>query len=296
MVARGLRRGLLVQAIGMAICAFLLVRYEELSHAFAVVLSFAVLLGIYLLFTLATFAICWPRGRAVPEQTVGFLAACRTIITEWLAFFALFGVIQPFADSFFSVKGAPRRTDKLPVMLVHGYRCNSGLWWWMISRLRAAGFAVEAIDLEPALASIDTFVEQLHHAIEACLRETGARKLRLVTHSMGGLVARAYLKRYGSRRVDKVITLACGHHGTRIARLGLGKNAREMAPGSAWLAALPEPAPVPVVTVWTAQDNFIAPQTSSRLSGAKEIVLTGMGHLSFMFSRRVLDIVLGELN
>ena len=180
-------------------------------------------------------------------------------------------------------------------MLVHGYRCNSGLWWWMIARLRAAGFAAEAIDLEPALASIDRFAEQLHHAIEAYLPDTGAGKLRLVTHSMGGLVARAYLQRYGSQRVDKVITLACGHHGTRIAYLGLGKNAREMEPGSAWLAALPEPAPAPVVTIWTAQDNFIAPQTSSRLAGAQEIVLTGTGHLTLMFSPPVLDIVLKEL-
>jgi triacylglycerol lipase len=296
MVARGLRLGLAVQALGVALCAFLLVRFAEIRPATATALGFAALLGVYFLFTLATFAICWPRSRNDnPGQNIGFLSACRTILTEWLAFFGLFGVIQPFADTLFSVKGAPRRTEKLPVMLVHGYRCNSGLWWWMIPRLRAAGFAAEAIDLEPALASIDRFAEQLHDAIEAYLHDAGARKLRLVTHSMGGLVARAYLQRYGSQRVDKVITLACGHHGTRIARLGLGKNAREMEPGSAWLGALGEPAAVPVVTVWTAQDNFIAPQTSSRLSGAKEIVLSGMGHLTFMFSPRVLDIVLKEL-
>jgi pimeloyl-ACP methyl ester carboxylesterase len=296
MVARGLRRGLAIQAVGMATCAYLLVRFAELSLAAAAALSFAVLLGVYLLFTLATFAICWPRGRDDgPEQHIGFFAACRTILTEWLAFFALFGVIQPFADKLFSVKGRTRRAEKLPVLLVHGYRCNSGLWWWMIPRLRAAGFAVEAIDLEPARASIDKFAEQLHHAIEAYLQDTGSLKLRLVTHSMGGLVARAYLKRYGSRRVDKVITLACGHHGTRIAYFGLGKNAREMEPGSAWLAALPEPAPAPTVTIWTAQDNFIAPQTSSRLAGAQDIILTGKGHLTLVFSRCVLDIVLKEL-
>jgi pimeloyl-ACP methyl ester carboxylesterase len=296
MVARGLRLGLAVQGLGVVLCAFLLVRFAEFGPAIAAALGFAALLGLYLLFALITFAICWPRGRNDSSgQNIGFLAACQTILTEWLAFFALFGVIQPFADTFFSVKGAPRRTEKLPVMLVHGYRCNSGLWWWMIARLRAAGFSAEAIDLEPALDSIDQFAEQLHHAIEGYLQVTGARKLRLVTHSMGGLVARAYLQRYGSQRVDKVITLACGHHGTRIARLGLGKSAREMEPGSAWLAALGEPAPVQVVTVWTAQDNFIAPQTSSRLSGAQEIVLSEMGHLTLMFSRRVVAIVVNEL-
>ncbi len=296
MVARGLRWGVAVQALAVALCAYLLVRFAELSAAKAAALSFAALLGVYLLLTLATFAICWPRRRAVvPGKTISFLAAAGTILAEWLAFFALFGVIQPFADSIFSVKAVRRRAEKLPVMLVHGYRCNSGLWWWLISRLRSAGFEVEAIDLEPALVSIDRFAEQLHQHIEACLRDTGSARLRLVTHSMGGLVARAYLQRYGSQRVDKLVTLACGHHGTRLARLGCGQNAREMELGSAWLAALGEPAPVPTVTIWTAQDNFIAPQTSSCLSGAREIVLTGMGHLTFMFSRRVLDLLLKEL-
>ncbi len=296
MVARGLRWGLAVQALGVALCAYLLVRFAELGAVKAAALSFAALSGVYLLLTLATFAICWPRSRdAIAGKTIGFLAVCRTILTEWLAFFTLFGVIQPFANSIFSVKAARRRGEKPPVMLVHGYRCNSGLWWWMVSRLRSAGFEVEAIDLEPALVSIDRFAEQLDQHIEACLRDTGSAKLRLVTHSMGGLVARAYLQRYGSRRVDKLITLACGHHGTRLAHLGSGRNAREMEPGSAWLAALREPAPVPTVTIWTAEDNFIAPQTSSRLSGAREVALTGMGHLTFMFSRRVLDIVLNEL-
>lgn len=296
MVARRLRWGVAIQALGVALCAVLLVRFAELSPAVAAALGFAALLSIYLLLTLATFAICWPRNRGIAAKNIGFLAACRTIAMEWLALFALFAVIQPFADSFFSVKCCPRRTEKLPVMLVHGYRCNSGLWWWMIDRLRAAGFAADAIDLEPALVSIDRFAEQLHCHIEAYLQDTGSIKLRLVTHSMGGLVARAYLQRYGTARVDKLIALACPHHGTRIARLGCGQNAREMEPGSAWLAALGEPAPVPAVTIWSAHDNFVGPQTSSRLSGAQDFVLAGIGHLTFMFSRRILGIVLKELS
>ena len=63
MVARGLRWGVAVQALGVALCAFLLVRFAELSPATAAALGFAALLGVYLLFTLATFAICWPRSR-----------------------------------------------------------------------------------------------------------------------------------------------------------------------------------------------------------------------------------------
>lgn len=296
MSARGLRWALAVEAFAVAICAVLLVRLEGMSAARALALSFAGLLGLYFLFTLATFAVCWPpKSSGNGGQKIGAFAACAMIFKEWLAFFALFGVMQPFADSLFCVKRERLRSGKPPVLLVHGYQCNSALWWWIVARLRAAGFAAEAIDLEPPFGSIDTFADQLHRQIEACIRDTGGETVQLVTHSMGGLVARAYLKRYGSRRVDKLITLACGHHGTRIARLGPGKNAREMEPGSAWLAALGEPVPAPSATIWSAQDNFIAPQTSSRLGGARDIMLTGIGHLTFVFSPRVLGILLKEL-
>ncbi len=296
MVARGLRWGLAAQALGVALVALLLARYAAFSAPAAAACGVAALLGVYFLFILATFALTWPRApHAAPEQKIGVAQACVMIVREWLSFFVLFGVIQPFADGVFSVKSARRRAQGPLVILVHGYRCNSALWRPMVGRLRAAGFSAEAIDLEPALASIDIFADQLHRHIEAALEETGAGKVRLVTHSMGGLVARAYLKRYGAARVDKLITLACGHHGTRLARLGLGFNARQMKPASMWLKSLPEPAPVPTVSVWAAQDNFIAPQTSSRLAGADDAMLSGIGHLTFMFSERIAELVLKEL-
>jgi triacylglycerol lipase len=299
MVARGLRWILAAEAFGVAFVAFLLVGHGGFQPLEAAALGFAALLGVYLLFVLATFALTWPpKPHAASGQTLGLAGACVMILREWLSFFALFGVIQPFGDSLFSVKrarGSDASTDAPLVVLVHGYRCNSVLWLPMIGRLRAAGFSAAAIDLEPALASIDSYADQLDRFIEAAIQGTGAGKVRIVTHSMGGLVARAYLKKYGARRVDKVVTLACGHHGTTLARLGMGQNARQMEPGSAWLAALPEPARAPIVSIWSAQDNFIAPQTSSRLAGAGDIMLSGIGHLTFLFSARVAGLVVKEL-
>ena len=94
----------------------------------------------------------------------------------------------------------------LPVLLVHGYLCNRGLWWWLRRGLRARHFEVATINLEPPFASIDHFVGQLRARIEALVAETGAPKVVLVTHSMGGLVARAYLQHHGAARVGKLVT------------------------------------------------------------------------------------------
>lgn len=294
MLARWLRWGVLAQILGAAVFALSLIRYAGIGLTLAAALAIAALLGLYLFFTLATFAVCWPRkGEAIPGQAIGLGGALLLVLGEWLAFFALFAVIQPFASAFFPVRARQRSKERPPVILVHGYNCNEGLWW--LIRLRSKGLAVETMDLEPPFASIDTFADHLHRRIESCLRDAGAAQVQLVTHSMGGLAARAYLKRYGGGRVQKLVTLACPHHGTRLARLGLGQNAREMELGSAWLAGLPEPVPVPTVNIWSAHDNFVGPQTSARLAGAKDIMLTGIGHLSFLFSRRVLSILAKEL-
>lgn len=297
MVARRLRMGLAIQALGVVLFAYLMVRFAGIMPAAAAALSLAALLAAYLLLTLVLFGISWPRSnKAGPGPHPGAVAACRMILAEWLAIFALFAIIQPFADSVFSVKRKRGGNAKLPILLVHGYACNSALWWWMMPRLRAAGFDADAIDLEPPLGSIEGFADQLHRHIEAYLKDCEACELQLVTHSMGGLVARTYLQRYGEARVGKLITLACPHHGTRLAQLGLGQDAREMEPASGFLAALGEHVPVLAVTIWSAADDFIAPQASAHLDGAKEVWLSGLGHLAFVCSRRVLDIVLQELD
>ena len=70
-----------------------------------------------------------------------------------------------------------------------------------------------------------------------------------------------------------------------------------MQPRSAWLRTLAEgeTIEVPFVNIWSASDNFVAPQKSSRMEGCQEVALEGLGHLSFAFSKRALKLLLDEL-
>jgi hypothetical protein len=96
--------------------------------------------------------------------------------------------------------------------------------------------------------------------------------------------------------VAKLITLGTPHHGAVTARLGAGENARQMVPGNAWLQRLNEEAlALPVVSVFSYQDNVVSPQESSILAGAKIVPLSGMGHVSMPFSRRVREVALEEV-
>jgi triacylglycerol lipase len=214
---------------------------------------------------------------------------------------ALFVFIQPFermwmgADAV-AVSLGDQAERRVPVLLIHGYLCNRGLWWWLRRRLRAAGIGVATVNLEPPLASIQTLAANLHERIEAVVSETGAHQLVLVGHSMGGLVARAYLARHGAARVVRLATLASPHHGSVMARFGPGKNAREMEPDSAFIAKLPPADPrVPTSSMWSPTDNFVAPQDSARLAGAIDIVLPHCTHLALLFSPQVFEALRVEL-
>jgi pimeloyl-ACP methyl ester carboxylesterase len=186
----------------------------------------------------------------------------------------------------------------LPVLLVHGYGCNGGFWAALRALLRRERISHDTVDLEPVTAPLDDYVAQLDRAVQRLLAATGAPRIVIVGHSMGGLVARAWLRRHGAQNVARIITVGTPHHGTGLASLGIGANARQMQQGSAWLAqlALEGAAGLPLVTsVWSWHDNIVAPQTSCRLAGAKNIAFSGIGHVALGSNPRVLCCILDEI-
>ena len=246
----------------------------------------------------ASFAVSRPHAAGTPpEPSPGFLAAVSIFLREWLAYLALFAVIQPFERAWMGDDTSERiAPGGVPVLLIHGYMCNRGIWWWIRRKLRANGFTVATVNLEPPHGSIDVFADQLHARIETLCANMEAAQVALVSHSMGGLVARAYLRRRGAARVAKLVTLAAPHHGTRVAHYGIGENAREMEPDSTWIQNLQLSKPgVSTLCIWSPADNFIAPQVSARLEGARDKMVPALGHLTELFSPRVLDILISEL-
>jgi triacylglycerol lipase len=233
-----------------------------------------------------------------PAADTGRRRTWRCAVSEQLALFVVFVLIQPFERWWLGPETSGRMpAGRVPVLLVHGYLCNRGMWWWLRRRLRARQYTVATVNLEPPLAGLDELAARLGERVDALLAQTGAGKVVLVTHSMGALVARAYLQAGGATRVASLVTLAAPHHGTRIARLGCGRNARQMQPGSEWLRRLnerPSP-PVPIATIWSVDDEILAPPDTARLPQAREIVLSGLGHLAMVFSPTVLARLEAEL-
>ena len=232
-------------------------------------------------------AVTWAFARAYPSPARRLTAAesVRMLFGEYAAFLLIFVVILPFERLWMGrdrLRPCPR-----PLLLVHGYSCSRGVWWLTRRRLEAAGHTVATVSLAPPYTSIGKLVPQLGERIEKVCQATGADRVVLVAHSMGGLVCRSYLARHGSDRVERLITIASPHSGSELARIGIGQNAREMEPGSRWLKDLGQAGlPVPAVAIRTAHDNFVMPQDNQRLPGAIDVALEAIGHLAVLFSRR----------
>ncbi len=259
-------------------------------------------LGLRLFVTALTFILMLANADEVPAKLqIGPLRALRIVLEEYAGFIVLFTVIQPF-EAFWL---GPDRLDKAtsarpPLLLIHGYQCNRGLWFWLRPRLEAAGWTVATHDLEPVWGNIDDYAQGIERRIDEVLAATGAAQVILIGHSMGGLVLRAYLRRHGRDKVARIVTLGSPHQGTRLARLGLGRNARQMRMGDAWLAALAQPGAVPLppdsVSIFSVHDNYVFPQqTCSTLDGAASVAIGGVSHLGMAFSPLVLEKLLEAL-
>lgn len=89
---------------------------------------------------------------------------------------------------------AAMATEKPPIILVHGAFANAPVWGHVVSRLRAAGHEVVAVDLpgrpgapmEPGKVSLDLHRDTVLGAVRAL-----GRPVVLVAHSFAGIVAAA---------------------------------------------------------------------------------------------------------
>ena len=306
MIARLLQFFLVLQVLAAAACAALWATLWPAAPCwFDIVLGVLCVLLLRLLITAQNFTLSYCYRSQTPTPfALPWRARCRMFATECSS--------SLLASSWSMAWPAPvcgpanTGTIDAPVLLVHGYGCNRGYWSQLSVRLTGAGIEHQALDLAPPGVSIDDFVPQLAAAItRLCLGED--RQVILVAHSMGGLVARAYLRMHGAARVARLITLATPHHGTVLARFGIGVSARQMrrhgagahAVPSDWLVALAGSETVArralITSLYSHHDNIVAPQTSAVLDGARNIAFAGIGHVAMGRSPSVLQCVLTEI-
>jgi triacylglycerol lipase len=305
-IARITRTLLVLQLIAAAGIGWLASRYLRVAPAaLAMVAGFACVLLLRLLITANNFFLAWRFASDTPEEyRLTLRQACALFSGEFRATMTASSWTMPFHA--FTKRIASQPTG-LPVLLIHGYGCNSGYWHSMSKALQRERISHYAVSLEPVMCGIDEYVPLVQAVVERLCSETGQHQILIVAHSMGGLAARAYLRKCGSHRIAKVITLGTPHHGTGLAQFGLGMNTMQMrwtageqeGLASPWLRALAADEDTTVyqlfVSIFSHHDNIVSPQTSSYLAGAKNIALFGIGHVALASNRFVQTLVIDEI-
>lgn len=295
---------LFVQAAAAGLVAHALARYLGVGALPALAAGLATVALVRALISANNFLMSRRAASPTPDQfRLGCGAGLRLFAEEFRASMLQSSWLMPRARPSQRIyPGSPTP----PVLLLHGYGCNSGYWSHLVPLLDAAHISHACTDLEPLGCDIDGYVPAVARAVEALCKATGAPRVTILGHSMGGLVARAYVRRHGAARVSRIITLGTPHHGTSLANLGLGANARQMrrarqgdAPESDWLRALAkeeDPASRALVTsIYSHHDNIVAPQTSSHLEGARNIAFGGVGHVALGSNPQILSCIMHEL-
>jgi triacylglycerol esterase/lipase EstA (alpha/beta hydrolase family) len=291
-----LRVVLLVQAAAALLIAWVLLRRGVPAWG-ALAAGVGAVALVRLVINMNNFVMAgWAASATPPEHRLGPGARLRLLAEEFCA--------SMLVTSWHVPRGRARMTIHPhgaypPVLLVHGYGCNSGYWAHLAPLLDREGISHAGIDLEPVAGSIDDYAPLIEARVRELCAATGAARIAIVAHSMGGLAARAWMRRYetgGSARVAALITLGTPHHGTALARFGLGANAAQMRRDSPWLRALAagETGDVRarIVSLYTHHDNIVAPQDSSVLAGARNVAFGGVGHVALGSNPRVLAEVL----
>ncbi len=220
-----------------------------------------------------------PAWRSIAQEALGIGAAA-----------ALF----PFGIKS-SRRRTPRQPDQRTVVLIHGYLANRSTLFPAAAYLRLRGFR-QVLSFN---YSSSAGVEQGAFALREYLRQhVRGGRIDLVCHSLGGLVARVYIQELGgARRVDRCVTLGTPHRGTYNSYWLSSRVGGELRPDSSLLSRIHDSSEnasdVRFLSFVAGSDNLVVPRVFA--SHEEEIHVPDVGHVSMLFSPRVLRMVADSL-
>jgi len=191
------------------------------------------------------------------------------------------------------------RRERSPVLFVHGYAGTEHIWGPLRAALSEAGFdCLIALHYNAFRADIHQVADWLVDQAQRAMAVSGTSSVHLVGHSLGGLVVRDAVQQRGlAGQALTAVTIATPHAGAALARLVPGPAARQMRPGSTFLAELASSG-VDRHTRWIAINGLhdrVVPEASSAFPGVQTLRQPATGHASVARHPDVVSYITNEL-
>ena len=187
-----------------------------------------------------------------------------------------------------------------PILLIHGWSLNRGCFWLLRRRLLHDGWGpVCCLDYGSLRLDVEGGAARLRTAVDRLTQSGAQQPVTLIGHSLGGLVARYYARRYPAPNVRRIVTLGTPHRGTALAAMR-GGAARKLAPGSQFLNTLQAADRVPqqfdVVAISSSFDAMVLPPQNGEYPVAFNIRVDDVGHNALLFSSKVYALISENLS
>jgi len=183
------------------------------------------------------------------------------------------------------------------VSLVHGFLANRYMLAILGHRLGRRGYLARPWGYWNMRCSILVHAEAFGRELARLDNDESVDTIHLVTHSMGGIVARAALDRFRPKKLGRFVMLAPPNHGSFVASAatrmfgGLFKPVAELttAPDS-FVNVLGMPADIDIGVIAAQRDALITAKSTRPDVPHSHITLPCM-HSSLLFRRDAADLV-----
>ncbi|GGL60940.1 lipase [Streptomyces fumigatiscleroticus] len=243
--------------------------------------------------------------RRSPRRLLGVLAAATVAFTLFSS--ASTAGAAETATTAASTASVARSADadarplstSTPVVFVHGYTGNASNWVTAMSVFRLNGWSSSNLFAYEynSYGNNITNAQGLATFVDNVKARTGASKVAIVNHSMGGLVSQYYLKVLGGHSsVSHLASIAGANHGTTYAGTCLiYTTCQQMYPGSSFISQISSgdetPGDTQYATWYSACDGIILPYTSTKLDGATNNNVLCQTHIGYLTD----TVVLGQI-
>ncbi|HWJ77536.1 MAG TPA: alpha/beta fold hydrolase [Niallia sp.] len=189
-------------------------------------------------------------------------------------FFSIIGIKPNYSKA--------QTVEKDPVIYVHGTGGNSTNFLAIKNYLLKQGWSSDelyAIELIDKTGNSLTNAKQLQSYVDKVLKETGKSKVDVIGHSAGGINTLTYILNTGGTKVDDVVTLGSPNRFV-TSKAPVGKDANHKI----------------LYTSIYSKNDYLVPNWLSKLDGAKNVQISGVGHLGLVVNSQVNELIKEALN